>query len=92
MTIEILEFSQLTNILTVEGKFLAQALSNMEVQGPSGLLMCINGEEIRVGRTGIYSINHKSININSLGFVLKPTNLTSDGFEFFVINYQYEEV
>ena len=47
------------------------------------MLMCINGEEIRIGRTGIYEINY-GISINTIGFIVEP----NDGKNF-ILDYQY---
>lgn len=58
-------------------------LKQIGVQGPSGMLMCINGEEIRIGRTGIYEINY-GIFIHSIGFIVEP----NDGKNF-ILDYQY---
>ena len=64
----------------IEGK---GKLKQIGVQGPSGMLMCINGEEIRIGRTGIYEINY-GITIHSVGFIVEP----NDGKNF-ILDYQY---
>lgn len=58
-------------------------LKQIGVQGPTGLLMCINGEAIRVGRTGIYEIKN-GISVNSIGFVIEP-----DDNKIFILDYQY---
>jgi hypothetical protein len=43
--------------------------------------MCISGEEIRVGRSGIYE-PIKSLPVKFIGFVIKDN-------EFFALDYQY---
>lgn len=85
INIEIDNLSSIYNIInylnpSIEGK---GKLKQIGVQGPSGMLMCINGEEIRIGRTGIYEINY-GIAINSIGFVVEP----NDGKNF-LMDYQY---
>lgn len=57
-------------------------LKQIGVQGFPGLLMSINGEEIRVGRTGIYELNFGAT-ISSLGFVIESNDKT------FLLDYQY---
>lgn len=57
-------------------------LKQIGVQGPPGLLMSINGEEIRVGRSGIYEINNK-INVTFIGFIVE------DNEKYFILDYQY---
>lgn len=57
------------------------------VQGPSGLLMCINGQEIRVGPSGIYQIKN-GYRINFMGFIITPEELSKN---YFILDYQYEK-
>lgn len=56
-------------------------LKQIGVQGRPGLEMCINGEMIRVGRSGIYEINH-GVDITFIGFM-------PDENEHFLMDYQY---
>ena len=58
-------------------------LKQIGVQGPIGMLMYINGEEIRIGRTGIYEINY-GIAINTIGFIIEPNDEKN-----FLMDYQY---
>lgn len=58
-------------------------LKQIGVQGPSGLQMCIDGESIKIGRTGIYEINH-GYTISFLGFIY-PEEWTKP----FILDYQY---
>ena len=53
------------------------------VQGPSGLLMCINGQEIRVWPNGIYQIKN-GYKVNFLGFIITDEEESS-----FILDYQY---
>lgn len=57
-------------------------LKQIGVQGFPGMLMSINGEKIRVGKTGIYELNFGAT-INSLGFIIESNNKT------FLLDYQY---
>lgn len=59
-------------------------LSKIGIQGPPSLLMCINGEQIRIGKNGIYEISN-SIQITFLGFIPKSAS------EYFIVDYQYGE-
>lgn len=58
-------------------------LKQIGVQGRPGLQMCIDGESIKIGRTGIYEINHE-ISIKFLGFIITP-----DENNYFILDYQY---
>ena len=68
------------------------------IQGPPGMLMCINGEPIRIGPSGIYEIRN-GYKIYFLGFIIKNYDkiVNEDTGEeeicqdSFIIDYQYEE-
>ena len=82
---EIEAFNEIYNVMdflnpSIENK---GALKQIGVQGPPGLLMCIDGEEIRIGRSGIYEINN-GITINFIGFVVDPGDN-----KYFILDYQY---
>lgn len=63
-------------------------LTKIGIQGPPSLLMCINREQIRLGKTGIYEINN-GINITSISFVPKISTLSSDGLDYFIMDFEY---
>ena len=63
-------------------------LTKIGIQGPPSLLMCINREQIRLGKTGIYEINN-GINITSISFVPKTSTLSSDGLDYFIMDFEY---
>ena len=59
-------------------------LSKISVQSHPGLLMCINGEQIKVGPSRLYEL--ETIPIKSLGFV-------AQGYEDnFILDYKYENI
>lgn len=91
MTVEILEFNSLNNVIDYLSSSYSglTKLNKIGIQGPPGLLMCINGEEIRIGRSGIYEINNNSITISFIGFVLKESAFTQDGLDYFIMDFQY---
>lgn len=84
-------YTRLTNVLT----FLKSSYNDLEyltkigIQGPPSLLMCINGEQIRIGNTGIYEINRDDIHITSINFVPKNSALSSDGLDYFIMDFEY---
>lgn len=63
-------------------------LTKIGIQGPPSLLMCINREQIRLGKTGIYEINN-GITITSISFVPKESTLSSDGLDYFIMDFEY---
>ena len=90
MEIEIIKFTKLINVLT----FLKQNYSNLTyltkigIQGPPSMLMCINGEQIRIGRNGIYEINNEAIKITSVSFIPKESAL-SNKQDYFIMDFEY---
>ena len=73
----------ITNIVSVVGA--ERGFMKIGVQGPSGLLMCINGEEIRIGPSGIYEIKN-GYTISFMGFVILPNDSNNN---YFILDYQY---
>lgn len=63
-------------------------LTKIGVQGDPYLLMCINDEPIRVGRTGIYELKGE-VNISSLYFIPRPSSVYADGYEYFIMDFEY---
>ena len=59
------------------------SLLQIGVQSAPGLLMCINGEEIKVGRSGLYEILN-GYKISFIGFIVEP-----DDNKYFILDYQY---
>lgn len=78
----------LQNIYNVLSYIGHTPLTKIGIQGPSGLLMCINGEEIRIGKSGIYEITN-GYKVNFIGFIIKPSSQTVSGTDYFVLDYQY---
>lgn len=52
------ELSQIENLITKKIKASGVNLLKIGVQSHPGLMMCINGEEIRIPRTGIYELKN----------------------------------
>ena len=63
-------------------------LTKIGIQGPPSLLMCINREQIRLGKRGIYEINN-GINITSISFVPKVSTLASGELDYFIMDFEY---
>ena len=79
-TVVLNQAAEINNVLT---KLNINKLTKIGVQGPSGLVMDINGEEIRVGRFGIYELIRR-IDINFISFIVN-----NDDNRFFILDYQY---
>lgn len=80
----------MTNIIdTLASTYGLTELIRIGVQGPTGLMMSINGEQIKVGKTGIYELNDVNIKITYLGFALKENVLNVDGYDNFILDFEY---
>lgn len=60
-------------------------IEKIGIQAPSGMMFTINGEEMMIGRTGIYELYNKDIPITYLGFVTEQNDN-----KFFIVDYQYK--
>lgn len=81
MNITIQTYGQLKNLIPLLGLGGSSFLTKVGIQGPPSLLMCINREPIRIGRSGIYEINN-GVNISFISFVPKEN-------DNFIIDYEY---
>ena len=85
VNMEILKLKEIYNVID----FLNPAIENtgrlkqIGVQSVPGLLMSIDGEAVRVGRSGIYEINN-GISVSFIGFIVEP-----DDNKYFILDYQY---
>ena len=90
MQIGIESYAQIKNVID----FLQQNYTNLKglakigVQGPPSLLMCINGEQIRIGKSGIYELNN-GIAVSFIGFIPKESTTSSDGLDYFIMDFEY---
>lgn len=83
-SIENLSCYEIQNIITnLTG---VSEIIKLGVQSRPGLLMCINGQEIRVGPSGIYEIK-SGYKVTFIGFVIIDTSTADD---YFILDYQYE--
>lgn len=87
----------LKNILDTK-LFKGKKIMKIGIQGPEGLLFVVNGEAMRLGKSGMY-VSREDMVIQSLGVAIeKDTNIIlapdgmGDGYQFFTIDYIYEEV
>lgn len=91
MDINIVAFTKLINVIS----YLKQNYSNMTyltkigIQGPPSLLTCINGEQIRIGKSGIYELNNDLIKITYVGFIPKSSTFSSNETDYFIMDFEY---
>ena len=80
-----LSVKRIDEIINVIDNYLSgiDKLKQIGVQARPGFQMCIDGESVRVGRTGIYEIN-QGISVRFLGFIIFP-----EENNYFILDYQY---
>lgn len=91
MKVKILNFYIINNVINSLSSLyptLTQ-LKKIGLQGPPGLLFTIDGEEIRIGNSGIYELYNENISISYLGFVIKDSSDVLDGQDFFILDFKY---
>lgn len=92
MNIKILQFERVINVIS---SYLAKkysglvSLKKIGIQAPPGLLFCIDGEEIRVGSSGIYELYNEDITVFYIGFIIKDSLYTQNGKDFFIMDFKY---
>lgn len=93
--LETLNLGRIIQIPSYQIQKLQNLLDNIQaqkigIQGPTGMLMCINGEGIRIGPSGIYEIKN-GYKVNFLGVVRGQSQdfKGSFGRDSFIVDYQY---
>ena len=82
--IEVIRLDEIYNVINYLTTIINKsALLQIGVQSAPGLLMCINGEEIRVGRSGLYEILN-GYKVTFIGFIVEPNDN-----KYFMLDYQY---
>lgn len=91
MDITVTEFVQLINILPILKQTYNDItyLTKIGIQGPPSLLMCINGEQIRIGKSGIYELNNDLIKITFISFIPKQNTFSSNTLDYFIMDFEY---
>lgn len=90
--IKIDKFERVNNVIS---NYLSTAyhglttLKKIGIQGPPGLIFCVNGEEIHIGRSGVYELYYEDLEISYIGFILKDSLFTQDGKDFFIMDFKY---
>lgn len=75
--------TKLTEVKNIVKELQLNRLKKVGIQGPSGLKFAINGEEIKLGKSGIFM--SEEMEISSVGFIIPKTN----NGDLFIMDYQY---
>ena len=72
-----------------------QEVVKIGIQGPPGLLLCINQEGVRIGPSGIYEIKNSQINVSFFGIPITKNQLidskTGGVKTFFLVDIEYKK-
>lgn len=88
--VQLIELSEVTDLFPILKKTYGglSTIKKLGVQGAPGMLMFINGEQIRIGRTGVYEI-FNGYEVYSIGFVIKESPFIDDHYEYFIMDFEY---
>ena len=86
MQASIVEYYEIKNVLS---KINVPRITKIGIQGPPGLMFILDGEEFRIGRSGIFELYNNDVSISSVGFILKDSSFIPDGKDFFIMDYKY---
>ena len=81
MKITILAFERISNVIS---DYLSKhysglaSLKKIGIQGPPGLMFILDGEEIKIGKSGVYELYNDNIDISYIGFIIKDSSFTQD--------------
>lgn len=77
------------NIITSEEFLnLKSNIFKLGVQGNSGLIVCINGEPIRLGQSGMFEVYRDDFEIYSIGFIITGKETSNIRF---IMDYCYDK-
>ena len=76
---EIFSFSSIVNLLKDE----SYIVTELGLQGEPGQLFTIEGEEFRIGKSGVYEMHFENIGINNIGVIPQENTL--------ILDYKYKE-
>lgn len=79
-----LKIDSLVSINNVITSLPTTVIKKLGIQGPQGMLFCMNGEELRIGRTGIYELAFE-YDVDFLGFIIDALPNKNS----FILDYQY---
>lgn len=96
MVVKILRLEKIENLFSKKENYqIAESdinqITKIGIQGPPGMLVSINGQQIRIGGNGIYQLNNELITINQLGVVPIETIAQNYYKNYFIIDYEYNK-
>lgn len=81
-----IEISTINNVLAEDTEAMNGTIKKIGIQGRPNLLFSINGEEMRLNKTGVYEISYDRIDIDHIGFVVNEAGNTDTSV---ILDYTY---
>lgn len=84
-----LQMQELINVIPRLNNGNVSLVQKIGIQAPTNFMMIMNGEELRVGKNGVYET--EDVNIKNIGFVIKKNDSEpySNTEDFFIMDYLY---
>lgn len=84
-----IELQELINVIPRLNGGEVSIITKVGIQAPTGFMFMLNGEELHVGKSGIYEV--EDVNIKNIGFAIKKNQSMPypDKEDFFIMDYLY---
>lgn len=84
-----IELQELINVLPRLNDGGVSIIRKIGIQAPTGFMFMLNGEELHVGKSGIYEV--EDVNVKNIGFAIKKNQSMPypDKEDFFIMDYLY---
>ena len=86
---EEIELQEIINVVPRLNSGNVSVITKLGIQAPTGFMFMLNGEELHVGKNGIYEV--ENVNIKNIGFAIKKNQSMpyQDKEDFFIMDYLY---
>ena len=86
---EEVELQEILNVIPRLNNGDVSIVTKVGIQAPIGFMFMLNGEELHVGKSGIYEV--EDVNIKNIGFAIKKNKSMPypDKEDFFIMDYLY---
>lgn len=83
---ESVEIAIVPNVLKDDVQAIQGKMKKIGIQGRPNLLFSINGEEMRLNKTGIYEVSYDKIDIDHIGFIVNEEGVVDSSI---ILDYTY---
>ena len=87
-----IELYEIKNIISEDSNIKADTqIYKIGLQGKPGMMITLNGAELRIGPTGIYQVEYPDLKINEIGIVPFDTRNIDSNNNFFILDYKFKK-